>query len=145
LQREYSIFSEKFGPSTIKSLDGEMLLETLFNFGNRGSLVYWLEFKNDDEFQTIQYGSISGGSSYKFIMFKRNSDGAWVTGNGMNPVEMTVDEAIQLARKIRDNLVLGAELIGKLPEEPSEEDYIHLQLELNQKLTLNMHDFRLGT
>ena len=31
--------------------------------GNYDSLVYWLEFKNDDEFPTRQFGSIGGGTA----------------------------------------------------------------------------------
>ncbi|MBU3101718.1 MULTISPECIES: hypothetical protein [Clostridium] len=36
--------------------------------------------KNDDEFRTSpsSYGSIAWGSSFKFIMYKMNSDGKWV-------------------------------------------------------------------
>ncbi|WP_253205442.1 hypothetical protein [Clostridium estertheticum] len=36
--------------------------------------------KNDDEFSTSpsSYGSIAWGSSFKFIMYKMNSDGRWV-------------------------------------------------------------------
>src|SRR5690625_4229351 len=71
----YLLFREKFSTDILKTLDGELLLDTLFNLGNRDSLVYWLEFKNDDEFQTTPYGSISGGSAYKFIIFRRSSDG----------------------------------------------------------------------
>jgi hypothetical protein len=37
--------------------------------GNRESLVYWLEFKNDDEFPGQMFGSIAGGSAHKFGCF----------------------------------------------------------------------------
>ncbi|WP_209121159.1 hypothetical protein [Alkalihalobacillus sp. BA299] len=73
LQEGYRLFQEKFGPEKLKELQGEGLLEALSNLGNRDSLVYWLEFKNDEQFQTTTYGSISGGSAFKYIMFKRSS------------------------------------------------------------------------
>src|SRR5690625_281554 len=110
----YRLFREKFSPEVLKTLDGELLLNTLFNLGNRDSLVYWLEFKNDDDFQTTIYGSISGGSAYKFIIFRRSSDGVWVTGSGQKPEELTLEEAIHKARRVRDNLVKGAEIIENL-------------------------------
>jgi 5-methylcytosine-specific restriction enzyme B len=141
LKEGYQLFQEKFHPDKIKNLKGETLLDSLFNLGNRNSLVYWLEFKNDDEFRTVSYGSISGGSAYKYIIFKRNSDGTWITGSGQNPVELTVDEAIETATKIRDNLLLGAELfesiLGK-DTAPTEADYIQLQTEFTNQLELKM-------
>ena len=71
MREEYSLFQRKFSPERLKGLDGEALIETMFNVSNRDSLTYWLEFKNDDEFNTYTYGSIAGGSAYKFVMFKR--------------------------------------------------------------------------
>ncbi|MFV8829533.1 AAA family ATPase [Alkalihalobacterium sp. APHAB7] len=141
LQEDYRLFQEKFGPEKLKGLQGEELLETLSNLGNRDSLVYWLEFKNDDQFRTTVYGSISGGSAFKYIMFKRSSDGVWVTGYNQDPVELNQEQAIDMAIKIRDNLVKGAEMIGQLvsKEGPVDEDaYIKIQLELEAQLEFNM-------
>ena len=59
LAQGYEVFSKRFSPEVLKTLDGELLLNTLFNVGNRDGLPYWLEFKNDDEFQTSIYGGIS--------------------------------------------------------------------------------------
>jgi 5-methylcytosine-specific restriction protein B len=54
LDQYYTTFRQKFGPQALGLLDGEALLETMHGVGtgNRDSLVYWLEFKNDDEFRT---------------------------------------------------------------------------------------------
>lgn len=140
LDTGYKLFQEKFSPEVLKTLDGKLLLDTLFNLGNRSSLVYWLEFKNDDEFQTTIYGSISGGSAYKFIIFKRSSDGIWMTGSGQKPEELTTEEAIHRARQMRDNLVAGAEIIKNIvgKENVTESDYILLQKEFDDKLEFNM-------
>ncbi|WHE06023.1 AAA family ATPase [Thermoanaerobacterium thermosaccharolyticum] len=142
LNQGYNIFKEKFSPERLKSLDGELLIDTIFNIGNKDRLSYWLEFKNDDEFKTNSnsYGSISGGSSYKFIMFKRSSDGKWVTGNPQNPTILSVDEAVELGRKVRDALVAGANLIDKLSDDASIEDYIKLQEQLSNTLVYNMQN-----
>lgn len=44
----YDTFRRRFGPEQLSGLDGEVLLETIHDHDTRDSLVYWLEFKNDD-------------------------------------------------------------------------------------------------
>ncbi|MGJ0848572.1 AAA family ATPase [Tissierella praeacuta] len=138
----YTLFVDKFSPNRLKNLDGELLIDTIFHIGNKNGLTYWLEFKNDDEFKTITYGSIAGGSSFKYVMFKRNLDNKWVTGNPQNPTILSTEDAIDLGRKLRDSLVAGAKLIENLPEDPSIDDYIDLQNKLEEVLINNM--FGLG-
>ena len=95
------------------SLDGELLLETMFNHGNRESLVYWLEFKNDDEFQTGRFGGIGGGSALKFGIYKRKEDDKWITGRSAKDIrQIELPEAISIAREKRALLVRGAEIIA---------------------------------
>lgn len=138
----YQLFREKFSPNVLKTLDGELLLDTLLNLSNRDSLVYWLEFKNDADFQTTMYGSISGGSAYKFIIFRRSSDGVWVTGSAQKSEELTEEEAIQKARFVRDNLVKGAEIIENFVSEENVtmNEYVSLQNELDKQLDMNMNN-----
>ncbi len=76
LQEGYAAFRDHFGPEKLK-LDGEALLETMHAHGNRESLVYWLEFKNDAEFPGPMFGSIAGGSAHKFGLFRRKDTGQW--------------------------------------------------------------------
>lgn len=142
LDAGYRLFREKFSPEKLKTLDGKLLLDTLFNLGNRDSLVYWLEFKNDDDFQTVTYGSISGGSAYKFIIFRRSSDGVWMSGSSQKPEELTEEDAINKARSVRDNLVKGAEIIENLldGENVSVTQYIQLQTEFDSQLDFNMNN-----
>ena len=59
----YDTFRRRFGPERLASLDGEALLETMHAHGNRDSLVYWLEFKDDEE-SPAMFGSIAGGSGH---------------------------------------------------------------------------------
>src|ERR1700674_2979995 len=77
----YNTFRDRFGPDRLKNLDGEALLNLMHNLGNRDSLVYWLEFKHDDEFPSVQFGSIAGGSAFKFGMFRRKENGQWTIGS----------------------------------------------------------------
>ena len=37
--------------------------------------MYWLEFKNDDEFPAPLFGSIGGGSATKFGIYQKAADG----------------------------------------------------------------------
>ena len=47
-------------------MDGEPLLTLMHDLSHRDSLIYWLEYKDDDEFDTFRFGSIAGGSAMKF-------------------------------------------------------------------------------
>ena len=112
-------------------LDGEELLETMHAHGNRDSLVYWLEFKNDDEFPA-RFGSIAGGSAFKFGIFRSKETGTWVTGSPIDVKELTVPEAVDIARKHRDQLVKGVERIGILPDLADDAEYRKLQEDLDR-------------
>jgi 5-methylcytosine-specific restriction protein B len=134
-QREsYELFQQKFAPEKLKGLDGEVLLNSIFDHGNKGSLVYWLEFKNDDEFQTRRFGGIVGGSAHKFGIFKRKDDGKWITGNPKDTKVLEINEAINIAREKRDLLVKGADIIGSTVKDISDETYIKVQEEIDQEL-----------
>src|SRR5687767_5865168 len=111
LARFYTTFRQRFGPEALAQLDGEALLETMHLHGNRDSLVYWLEFKNDDEFPTSAFGSIAGGSAHKFCIYRKRETGEWITGSPQQQRVISADEAIQEARKHRDELKRGAELL----------------------------------
>ena len=128
----YNTFRDRFGPDTLKNLDGEALLNLMHNLGNRDSLVYWLEFKHDDEFPSVEFGSIAGGSAFKFGMFRRKENGQWTIGSPKIPVELTVEQAIEKARQYRDQLIKGVELLEKMPANGTDEDYQHLQQEMNR-------------
>jgi 5-methylcytosine-specific restriction enzyme B len=124
-------FRSRFGPDKLKNLDGEALLETMHGPGNKDSLVYWLEFKDDEEFPSPRFGSIAGGSAFKFGLFRKSETGRWTTGSSKGPIELTVEQAIDKARKHRDQLLRGIELLEQMPVDGTDEDYARLQLEMN--------------
>ena len=134
LKESYEIFRNNFGPEKLKSLDGEVLLNTIFNHSNRTSLVYWLEFKNDDELQTGRFGGIGGGSALKFVIYKRKEDGMWMTGNPRDMKELELDEAIDIARDKRDLLIKGAAIIEAIPDNFDDDTYLKLQDDINNEL-----------
>lgn len=134
LDKEYALFRERFGPSVLKGLDGESLLTFMHDHSNKDSLVYWLEWKNDDEFETRKFGSIAGGSALKFIIFRRKETGNWQAGGeqGNRPEDITVDEAINFARTHRDQFLKGCELLEALPPNATDEDYAELQDQMDE-------------
>lgn len=134
LKENHELFKNNFGPDKLKSLDGEVLLETMFNHGNKGSLVYWLEFKNDEEFQSGLFGGIGGGSALKFGIYKRKEDGKWITGHSKDMKEISIAEAISIARERRDLLVKGADLVGAISNDFSDDTYLKLQDDIDKEL-----------
>jgi 5-methylcytosine-specific restriction enzyme B len=136
LDKEYGLFRERFGPQVLAGLDGEPLLNLMHDHSNRDSLVYWLEFKNDVEFETSRFGSIAGGSALKFRIFRRKETGNWQAGgnkaNHSQPKDITTEEAIEIARIHRDQLLKGVELLEALPKAASDEEYAQLQDQMDE-------------
>ncbi|MEA1961328.1 MAG: AAA family ATPase [Bacillota bacterium] len=130
LQECYETFRGKFGPDKLKSLDGEVLLNTLFNHSSKDSLVYWLEFKNDDEFSTNKFGGIAGGSAIKFGIYRRKEDGKWISGSSKDMKELSVQDAITIAREKRDLLIKGAEIVSSMLANYEDQTYQELQNDL---------------
>jgi 5-methylcytosine-specific restriction enzyme B len=135
LTEYYSTFRSRFGPDKLKNLDGEALLNIMHDFQTRDSLVYWLEFKDDEEFPSPEFGSILGGSAHKFGLFRKKETSKWTTGSPQNPKELTVEQAIDIARQHRDQLIRGVELLEKLPTNGTDEDYERLQQGMNRAAT----------
>ena len=126
LQTYYATFHKRFGPEVLAQLDGTTLLETMHLHGNKDSLVYWLEFKNDEEMPAL-FGSIAGGSALKFGIYRRNETGEWMTGSSQHQIVLTEPQAIDRAKQHRDELMRGAELLERFHSDGSDEDYLTLQ------------------
>jgi 5-methylcytosine-specific restriction protein B len=138
----YRNFRSRFGPDELVKLDGEGLLESMHALGTKDSLVYWLEFKNDDEFPA-HFGSIAGGSAFKFGVFRSKETGSWVTGSPTDVKELTIPQAVEIARKHRDELVKGVERIGALPDRADDAEYGKLQEDLG-KIAPSVNDTAWG-
>lgn len=133
LNESYASFRKRFGPERLRSLDGDALLQLMHSHGNKESLVYWLEFKNDTEFPGTLFGSIAGGSAHKFGLFRRKETGQWVTGSPQNDRNITQDEAVVVARKHRDQLLAGVSVLEQLPANADDSQYRELQDQLSQR------------
>ena len=125
-QGYYDLFREKFGPDALMALDGEELLIYMHNHSDHNSLVYWLEFKDDAEFPAI-FGSIAGGSALKFGIYRRKETGKWMKGHPTKQVELSIDEAVSIAKMHRAQLIRGVELLEQLPADAGAEDYLELE------------------
>ena len=125
----YSLFRSRFGPDVLRRLDGERLLNVLHTT-DKDSLVYWLEYKNDEEFPA-KFGGIAGGYALKYGIYKRKHTNTWMTGSSRRQEELSVSDAIVRARRHRDEMVAGAEVLSRLSYEATDEEYAHLQRAMN--------------
>jgi|HubBroStandDraft_4_1064222.scaffolds.fasta_scaffold00671_2 5-methylcytosine-specific restriction protein B len=130
IEQQTALFRDRFGPAVLSQLDGEALLRLMHGRASSEPrcLAYWLEFKNDEEFAGNRFGGIGGGSALKFGIFQRQSDGAWVTGSPQAQQVLSLQDAIARARKQRDELVGGAEVLLSLEAiDTSDKAYVGLQ------------------
>lgn len=132
LSASYAAFRAHFGPDQLRALDGPALLQAMHTHGNKESLVYWLEFKNDEEFPGPKLGSISGGSAFKFRIFRRQGSDQWLKGSPQNEQTISQDEAVTIARQHRDQLLAGVALLESLPLGADDAAYFELQDALNK-------------
>lgn len=130
LRGYYATFRQRFGPDVLQQLDGEELLELLKGNGKE-DLVYWLEFKDDDEFPD-HFGSIAGGSALKYGIYRRKQTRAWTAGNPVEQREISTAEAITFARAHRDQLLRASELLALVPADADDATYAKLQDDLRR-------------
>ena len=125
-----SPFVEQFGPGTIVNLSGKALLTRLFysDIENKNNMCYMLEFH--PQMREI-YGSIAGGSAFKFGLFYHRKNQCWMTGSPGKPQKLSEEEAIGAAESIRDSLIKGAEILDAHTFVSSVEDYEALYEELS--------------
>ena len=126
LRRHYETFRRTFGPEVLGGLAGEALLLKLHQRSTRDSLVYWLEFKADDELPGI-FGSIAGGSALKFGIYQSRETGEWMTGSAQQQRRLELGEAIAVAQRQRDQLVAGCEVLADHAADPERADYAEIQ------------------
>ena len=121
-------FKESFSPDILDSFkDSDIIYKIFSHDSDKNTLCYNLEFSKDYEFA----GSISGGSAYKFGLFKHTKTGKWTTGSSKKSKVVSENKAIEIGSKIRDAIVVGAKYIDKSSLN-SIEDYINLEKKLGE-------------
>ena len=131
LDKYYTTFQRKFSPDILQSWNGEELLTNMHLFGDKDSLAYWLEFKNDNELP-FQFGGIGGGSALKYGIYFSKDKKEWFTGSSTKQKQITTDEAISIVKFQRDQLIAGYDVLSKLPHDSSLEKYYNMQAELKK-------------
>ena len=124
---------QRFSPEKLAALSDDELLSSIFytSGDNSESLCYWLEMYKDSR---ACFGSIAGGSAYKFGLFQKKDTGVWTTGSSQKPRDLSDDEALELGKRIRDALVKGADFIRNATLN-TVEDYEKLDEMLNNEIS----------
>lgn len=123
----YLKFKTKFGISALKLLSGEDLLKALFLGGSTDNLCHELEYVTRNR---ELFGSVKGGNAFKYPLFFDKDTLTWMSGTRQNPVDLSLDDAIILGTKVRDQLVSAVELIEKSLPLDTIEDYLALYTNL---------------
>jgi len=130
IQQQTELFRDRFGPAVLRQLDGEALLKLMHgrDVPEHRCLMYWLEFKNDEEFTGIRFGGIGGGAAMKYGIYQRQSDHEWMGGSPTAPHVLPLEEAVAIARRQRDELLAGDAVLAALdPSDTSDEAYTRVQ------------------
>jgi len=123
LARQRAAFLARFGPEPLARMSGPALLRELpHNAANEEPMDYWLEFKNDDEFDYRVFGSISGGAATKFGTWQEKKTGSWrALRSGSRSIEdITEDQAMQLVEGRRDEMLRAVQAIATFQHQPVE-------------------------
>lgn len=104
-------FQERFSPEKLAAIEDENLLTSLFYTvgDNTEALCCWLEHNADCR---EYFGSIAGGSAYKFGLFQKKDTGEWMTGSPQKPEVLSEEQALEIGKTIRDALVKGVDIIN---------------------------------
>lgn len=115
LSRQRSAFLAHFGPEQLAKMSGSELLRQLpYNASNDQPMDYWLEFKNDPDFNYALFGSIAGGSAAKFGAWQDKKTGSWRAKleGGREIPSISEAEATKYLEERRTELLNAVEAIG---------------------------------
>ena len=120
IEKTRNVFLNLFSPEKLKELsDDELLNKVFYTQGdNSESLCCWIEMNKECK---KHFGSISGGSAYKFGLFQKQDNGKWVTGGPLKQQELSYAEAVGLGRRIVSALLKGASIIAETTLDTIEE------------------------
>ena len=131
LEPYYANFRKRFGPDALAALEGQDLLETMHGGKDKMAMAYWLEHKNDDEFRNC-FGGIGGGNAWRGFEVYLTRKGTWAIGEKQVSKDIPVEDAIAIARKQRDQLLKGAEVLTQLSQDADDAQYERLQANLHR-------------
>lgn len=124
----YQQFQGLYSTDKLRDLSDDDLLGYIFLGVNDRSLCNALEFDG----QYTQFGSIAGGTAYKYNLFYSRNEETWKTSFGEGGQRsITQEEALEIGKQIRDALIAGADIIANHEALTTINDYTHLLSELN--------------
>lgn len=124
IKRQQESFIEAFGPDRLSTMSGLQLLEAIpHNVTNPQPMDYWLEFKNDETFDSRLFGSILGGSAAKFGTWQDKKTSRWkAKRKGTNAIsEIAEDEALEIVRSRRDEAIASLKALEGFRGRPVQE------------------------
>lgn len=127
VERRRRRFLEEFAPKRLSELRGQDLLRFVHGDGSSKGLFYELEFGPLGD----GLGSVAGGSSLKFKVW-RGQDGQWKRkGKGNYPVSTTEEDALEITAELVNHLTLGLRHADQLDLARGErEAWLHFQREV---------------
>ena len=124
----YQQFQSLYAPEQLRTLADDDLLGYIFLGVNDRSLCNALEF----DAQYTQFGSIAGGTAYKYNLFYSRNEETWKTSFGEGGQRsVSHEEALEIGKQIRDALVAGADVIASHETLATVNDYNDLLNALN--------------
>ena len=124
----YRQFQSLYSPEKLRALSDADLLGYIFLGVNDRSLCNALEFEG----QYTQFGSIAGGTAYKYNLFYSKNEETWKTSFGEGGQRsISQEEALEIGKLIRDALVTGADIIANHEALTTVSDYNNLLSALN--------------
>ena len=124
----YQQFQSLYAPEKLRTLSDDDLLGYIFLGVNDRNLCNALEF----DAQYTQFGSIAGGTAYKYNLFYSRNEETWKTSFGEGGQRsVSQEEALEIGKQIRDALVAGADVIANHETLATVNDYNDLLNELN--------------
>jgi len=127
----YQQFQSLYSPEKLRGLSDDELLGYIFLGVNERSLCNALEF----DAQYTQFGSIAGGTAYKYNLFYSRNEGTWKTSFGEGGQRsVSQEEALEIGKQIRDALVVGADIISNYEAITTANDYQDLLNALNSAI-----------
>ena len=127
----YQQFQSLYSPQILRNLSDEELLGYIFLGVNEKSLCNALEFDS----HYTQFGSIAGGTAYKYNLYYSKNEETWKTSFGEGGQRsISEDEALVIGKQIRDALVTGADIIANYENLTTINDYSTLLNELNSTI-----------
>ena len=126
-------FIERFGIEALESMSGEDLLRKMFysDLHDNSSMCYFLEHNKDCK---QIFGSVMGGSAFKFGLFYSDEKESWVTGASRKHITLGLDEAIAKGENIRNMLVQAAKTFDEYGSPTSLDDYTKIYGELKDNV-----------